>query len=130
LDNALLSKTGVTPHLLGLWVRIPSSRVPALLVAQCSRLEQHGRSCTRRPGDWCVIDMLHPFATRALEKRNEHLNLTLGRPSDQERLSLLERGTARPWHSKTGMSPVLQTTLTEGFNQMNRLGLSRKKSLH
>jgi AraC-like protein len=90
LDNAVLSKTGVTPHFLGLSLRMPNPKVPALLVAQVSgssRLEQHGRSCTLRPGDWCLIDMLHPFATRSLEERNEHLNLTLERPSDPERLT-------------------------------------------
>jgi AraC family transcriptional activator of tynA and feaB len=132
LDSAVLSKTGVTPHLLSLSLRIPGRTAPALLVAQVSgssRLEQHGRSCTLSPGDWCLIDLLHPFAARSLEERNEHLNLTLERPSDPERLSSLERGTTRRLHSKVGMSRVLQATLSESFNQMNRLGVSSRKLL-
>jgi transcriptional regulator GlxA family with amidase domain len=42
---------------------------------------------------------------------------------------LLEQGAARGWGSNTGLSRILQATLTETFNQMNRLGASSRKSL-
>ena len=132
LDDAVLSKTGLTPNLLSLSPRTPSPKAPAVLVAQVSgssRLDQQGRSCTLSPGDWCVLDTFHPFELRALQQRNEHLNLMLERPCDPERLALLEQGAARGWRSNTGLSRILQATLTETFNQMNRLGASSRKSL-
>jgi AraC family transcriptional regulator, positive regulator of tynA and feaB len=132
LENAVLSKTGLTPHFLSLSVRGLNPTVPAVLVAQVSgssRLEQHGRSCTLDPGDWCLIDTLHRFELRALQPRNEHLNLTFERPSDPERIGLLERGAGRRWKSKAGMSRILQATLTEACNQMNRLGPYSRRSL-
>src|SRR6516164_2670438 len=93
LDDAVLSKTGESPHFLSFSLRnTPKPKVPAVLVAQVSgssRLDQQGRSCTLSPGDWCVLDTFHPFELRALQPRNEHLNLMLERPRDPERLALL-----------------------------------------
>ncbi|HLO00185.1 MAG TPA: hypothetical protein VK208_17130 [Pyrinomonadaceae bacterium] len=42
--------------------------------------------------------------------RNEFLALTLERPSDPERLGLLEQGGARCCNVKTGMSRILLQT--------------------
>ena len=82
LDDAVLSKTGLTPNLLSLSPRTPSPKAPAVLVAQVSgssRLDQQGRSCTLAPGDWCVLDTFYTFELRALQPRNQHLNLMLER---------------------------------------------------
>jgi AraC-like DNA-binding protein len=92
-------------------------------------VEQKGRSCTLHPGEWYLFDPLQPFKAGLLETRNEYLALTLERPSDPELLSLLEQGVVHCWNAKAGMSRILLATLTETFNQINRLGQSSRKSL-
>jgi AraC-like DNA-binding protein len=60
---------------------------------------------------------------------NEYLAVTLERPADPERLGLLEKVAWRRCNAKTGLSRTLLATLTEGFNQFNRLGPSSRKNL-
>jgi AraC-like DNA-binding protein len=93
------------------------------------RVEQHNRSCTLHAGEWCLFDPLQPFRATTVEARNEYLALTIERPWDPEQLGLLEKGTVRCGDAKTGMSRILLATLTEGFNQINRLGPSSKATL-
>jgi AraC-like DNA-binding protein len=103
-----------------------------LLLIQVSgsgRLAQHNRSCTLYPGDWSLLDTLHPFDSLSLGTPGEYQILGLERPSDPEVLTLLERGVARRFDSKAGLSRVLQFTLAESFNQMHCLNHQSKKSL-
>ena len=90
-------------------------------------MEQPNRSCTLHAGEWCLFDPLQPFEASTFEMRNEYLALTLERPADPERLGLLEKGAWRRCNAKTGLSRTLLATLTEGFNQFNRLGPSSRK---
>ena len=132
LDNAVLSRVAATPWSLGRSVRGPHPAAAALLIVMVSgtgRVEQPNRSCTLHAGEWCLFDPLQPFRASTVEAHNEYLALTVERPSDSERLGLLEQGAARCWDAKTGMSRILLATLTEGFNQMNRLGASSSKNL-
>ena len=106
--------------------------MPLVLIALLSgtgRVEQPNRSCTLHAGEWCLFDPLQPFETSPFEMRNEYLTLTIERPSDPERLGLLEQGAARCCNAKTELSRSLLATLTEGFNQLNRLGPSSRKKL-
>jgi AraC-like DNA-binding protein len=95
-------------------------------------VEQINRSCTLHAGEWCLFDPLQPFEASPFgmrQLRNEYLALTLERPADPERLGLLEQGAARCCNAKTGVSRSLLATLTEGLNQLNRLGPSSRKKL-
>jgi AraC-like DNA-binding protein len=92
------------------------------MVSGTARVEQRNRSCTLHAGEWCLFDPLQPFRASTFEVQNEYLALTIERPSDPERLELLECGALRSWDGKAGMSRILLTSLVEGFNQMNRLG--------
>jgi hypothetical protein len=132
LENAVLSKVAATPYLFSRSFRSPNLGAAAMLVAPLSgscRVEQHNRSCTLHPGEWCVFDPFHPFKLWSFAAYSEYLVLTLERPLDRERLGLLEQALGRGWDAKAGMSRVLLTMLTETFNQMNRLDGSSKKSL-
>jgi AraC-like DNA-binding protein len=135
LDHAVLSRVATTPYIQTRSLRGPNPGAPPLLIALLSgigRVEQPNRSCTLHAGEWCLFDPLQPFEASPFgmrNMRNEYLALTLERPSDPERLGLLEQGAARRCNAKTGMSRTLLATLTEGFNQLNRLGPSSRKKL-
>jgi AraC-like DNA-binding protein len=135
LDHAVLSRVATTPYIQTRSLRGPNPGAPPLLIALLNgtgRVEQLNRSCTLHAGDWCLFDPLQPFEASPFEMRqltNEYLALTLERPSDPERLGLLEQGAARCCNAKTGVSRTLLATLMEGLNQLNRLGPSSKKKL-
>jgi AraC-like DNA-binding protein len=93
------------------------------------RVEHHGRTFMLRPGDWCVVDMRHRLDYWALGPRNEYLVLALERPSDAALTELIEQGVGRRLDGKSGISRVIQATVTEAFKQMNRLGPSTGRSL-
>jgi len=132
LDSTMLSKVAITPNLLSHLVRTPSSPVAAQLISQVSgscRLEQDGRSCTLRAGDWCLVNALHPFNAWSLDERSECLILTIDRPSDTESRDLIDRAAVRRWSAKAGMSRVLHTTLIETFSQIDRLHARSRSSV-
>ncbi|WP_454649983.1 helix-turn-helix domain-containing protein [Bradyrhizobium liaoningense] len=132
LDNARLSKISATPYRSSRSVRIPEHSVPAMLVAQVigtCRIEQDKRSCTLQPGDWCVVDTPAPCNTWVLAPHNEFFTLALEPSSISERLRMLEIGAARRFSSQAGLSRLLLGTLTQTFDQMNRLSASSRKAL-
>jgi AraC-like DNA-binding protein len=133
LDHAVFSRVTTTPYISTRSLRGPNpGAAPLVLIALLSgtgRVEQPNRSCTLHAGEWCLFDPLQPFEASPFEMRNEYLTLTLERPADPERLGLLEQGAARCCDAKSGPSRTLLATLTEGFNQLNRLGLSSRKNL-
>jgi AraC-like protein len=134
LGDIVLAKLAATPNHFSRSLRTMTPTLPApvllfLELSGSSRLDQHNRSCTLRPGDWCLIDTLHPFEGCTLGPRSEYLILGLERPSDPEVCGVLEQGVARRWDGKTGLSRVLQSTVTEAFNQLNCLRHASGKSL-
>ena len=134
LGDIILAKLMATANHFqrSLLTETPTLPVPVLLFIQLSgsnRFDQHGRSSTLHPGDWCLIDTLYPFDSWSLGAGVEVLVLTLGRPADADLLGLLEQGVARRWDGRTGMSRVLQCTVLETFEQMNRLALSSRTNL-
>jgi AraC family transcriptional regulator, positive regulator of tynA and feaB len=135
LGDGVLSKIAATPNRFSrsLRTRTPTLPVPVLVVVQrCGtiRLDQHDRSCSLRPGDWCLVDSLHPFEGVALGTRTECLVVGLERPSDPELRGLLEQGAGHRWDGKTGMSRVLLSTLGEAFDQLNQFRHASGTSLH
>jgi AraC family transcriptional regulator, positive regulator of tynA and feaB len=134
LGDIVLAKLGAEPYSFSRSLRTatPTLPLPVLLLIQVSgsvRLAQHDRSCTLYPGDWSLLDTLHPFDSSSLGTPGEYQILGLERPSDPELLTLLEQGMARRFDSKSGLSRVLQFTLAETFNQMHCLKHQSKKSL-
>jgi AraC-like DNA-binding protein len=131
LHNARLSKIRATPYHLSS-ARIPQRTMPAMLLAQVigtCRIEQDQRSCTLHPGDWCVIDTRAPHSSRLLAPHNELLTLALEPSSDPEGHRMLKISAARRFSSHSGLSRLLLGTLTQAFDQMNRLSVSSQKSL-
>lgn len=134
LGDMILAKLAATPNHFSRSLRAvtPALPVPVLLFIQLSgsnRFDQHGRSSTLHPGDLCLIDTLYPFDSWSLGAGVEVLVSTLSRPSDGDLLRLLEQGVARRWDGRTGMSRVLQRTILETFEQMNRLVPSSRANL-
>jgi AraC-like DNA-binding protein len=134
LDDIVLAKLAAEPYSFtrSLRTATPTLPQPVLLLIQIGgsgRLAQHKRSCTLYPGDWSLLDTLHPFDSSSLGSPGEYQILGLERPSDPEVLTLLEQGVARRFDSKTGLSRVLRFTLAETFNQMHCLKHQSKKSL-
>jgi AraC-like DNA-binding protein len=127
LGDMVLAKLEATPYQFSRSLRTPTPTLPlqVLLLIQVSGggcLAQHDRSCPLYPGDWCLIDTVDHFDSSSLGDPSEYQILVLERPCDPDLLALLERGVARRFDSKAGMSRVLRSTLDEAFKQMNRLG--------
>lgn len=134
MGDFVLAKVGVTPNKFSrsLGVDGASPSDPLLLCIEVSgslRVEHHGRTFMLRPGDWCVVDMRHRLDYWALGPRNEYLVLALERPSDPALTELIEQGVGRRLDGKSGISRIIQATVTEAFKQMNRLGPSTGRSL-
>jgi AraC-like DNA-binding protein len=132
LDHAVLSKVAATPNVFSHLLTIPGNPVAAQVMSQLSgscRVEQAGRSSTLRPGDWCLLNAAQPFNVWSLDERNECLMLTVDRPSDPECRDLLQQAAARRFSAGLGLSRILQATLMETFNQINRLHAHSRSSL-
>jgi AraC-like DNA-binding protein len=134
IGDAILAKLSATPYLFkrSLLTATPTLPVPVLLFFQIcgsSRVSEDDRSDTIYPGDWCLLDTLNPYSGRVLGNHSEVLLFGLERPTDPELIDLLQRGVARRWDGKTGLSRVLQSTVIETFNQLSGLGPSGGKSL-
>ncbi len=134
LGETVLARLGARPNHFSRSLRTatPTLPRPVLLLVQVSgsaRLTQRNRSCTLYSADWSLIDTIHPFEGSSFGGTSEYQIMVLERPSDPEVLALLERGVARRFESKVGISRVLQSTLAEAFNQMSRLGPRSERSL-
>jgi AraC-like DNA-binding protein len=134
LGDMILARLAATPNHFSRSLRTvtPTLPVAVLFFIQLSgsnRFNQHGHSSTLHPGDWCLIDTRYPFDSLSLGAGVEVLVSTLSRPSDADLLRLLEKGVARRLDGRTGMSRILQCTMLETFQQMNRLAPSSRTSL-
>lgn len=134
LGETVLYKLSATPWHFCSSLRTvrPTQSLPVLLFIADSGnccFAQHNHCCILHPGDWCIIDTRLPYEGWSLSRDTEVLALSLEQPSDPELCSLLEKGVARRWDGRTGMSRILLVTLTEAFGQMSRLAPSSGKSL-
>jgi AraC family transcriptional activator of tynA and feaB len=134
LGETVLYKLMATPFRFTSSLRTlkPTRSLPVLLFAAINgscRFAQHNHSCILHPGDWCLIDTHFSYEGWSLAAEAELLALGLEQPSDPEVLDLLEQGAGHRCDGKTGMSRVLQSTLTEALRQMTRLAPSSGRSL-
>ena len=83
---------------------------------------QGGRTCTLTPGDWALIDAKQPQAF-ATSPKVEAFAIMLPSTSDAEILALFEKGVARRWNGRTGLSRVLHGMVSESFGEMRRLSI-------
>jgi AraC-like DNA-binding protein len=126
LADAILFKVLTTPHYFRRSLTSPTAKLPApiVLIFQSSgsgRFRQGDRSFVLHPGDWCLLDTLHPIETWVMTKSAEVLSVSFPRPSDPEQQRLLSKAAAYRFDAKVGVSRILQKTLVEVFGQLNCL---------
>lgn len=133
LGETLLSKVQATKYsfLRSLTTPIPALPIPTMLVSVSSgscKFVQHDRTCVLNPGDWTLIDTKQPQGYAITSPEIEAFALMLPRPSDPVIAALCERGLARRWNGRIGLSRVLHAMVNESFGEMRRLSrFSRKK---
>jgi hypothetical protein len=126
LADATLFRVLATPHYFRRSLRSPAAKLPAPIVltflsSGSSRFRQADRSCVLHPGDWCLLDTLHPIESWVMTKSVEVLSVTFPRPTDPELQSLLRERAAYRFDGRVGVSRILQKTLVEIFGQLNCL---------
>lgn len=131
LGDAVLYKMRSTPNHYSRSLRSPASTTipsPLLLVIELNgshRIRQSQNSFVLRSGDWCLLDTLLPLDYWTTTESSEILALTLQRPSTPEEQALLQGGgIAHRLAGNVGTSRVLESTLVEIFDQMNRIAPS------
>ncbi|MGO8920889.1 MAG: helix-turn-helix domain-containing protein, partial [Stellaceae bacterium] len=126
LGETLLSKVASTNYRLtrSLTTPTPTLPIPVMLVSVSRgsfRFNQRGRTCILTPGDWTLIDTKEPFGYAITSPESEAFVAMLPPPSDAEIAAFCERGVARRWNGRTGLSRVLHAMVTESFCEMRRL---------
>ena len=126
LADATLFKVLATPHYFRRSLRSPTAKLPAPIVLVflsngSSRFRQGDRSHVLHPGDWCVLDTMHPIESWVMTSSVEVLSATFPRPSDPELQVLLSAGAAHRFDGRIGVARVLQKTLVEIFGQLHCL---------
>lgn len=135
LGDAILYKIRSTPNHYSRSLRSPASATipaPLLLVIELNgshRIRQSQNSFVLRPGDWCLLDTLLPLDYWTTTESSEILALTLQRPSTPEEQALYDRAIAHRLAGNVGTSRVLESTLVEIFDQMNRIAPSSGSGL-
>jgi len=135
LGDAVLYKVRSTPNRFSRSLRNPACVTipsPILLVIELNgshRFRQPESSYVLRPGDWCLLDTSLPLDYWTHTESSELLAVTLQRPSDPEQRHLLDRGVAHRLAGNVGTARVLQTTLTEIFDQINSIAPSSGSGL-
>jgi len=126
LGELLLSKVATTPYRFtrSLITPTPTLPIPAMLVSvsrgSCEFV-QRGRTCILTPGDWTLIDTKQTNEYRITSPEIEAFAIMLPRPSDAAIAALCERGVARRWNGRAGLSRVLHAMVNESFGEMRRL---------
>jgi AraC-like DNA-binding protein len=126
LGEMLLSKVATTKFRFArsLTTPTPTLPIPAMLVSVSrGRLQfvQRGRTCILARGDWTMIDTKQTHEYAIMSPELEARVMMLPRPSDREVVPLLERGLARRWSGRTGLSRVLHAMMDESLGEMRRL---------
>ncbi len=126
LGELLLSKVASTNYRFtrSLTTPTPTLPIPAMLVSvsrgSC-KFFQGDRTCSLTPGDWTLIDTKQPNGYAITSPEMEAFAIMLPRPSDASIAALFERGVARRWSGRTGLSRVLHAMVNESFCEMRRL---------
>jgi AraC family transcriptional activator of tynA and feaB len=126
LGETLLSKVEATNYRFArsLTTPTPTLPIPAMLVSvyrgSC-KFVQPGRTCILTPGDWTLIDTMQLHAYAITSREIEASAIMLPRPSDAAIAALCERGIARRWNARTGLSRVLHAMINESIGEMRRL---------
>jgi AraC family transcriptional regulator, positive regulator of tynA and feaB len=126
LGEMLLCKVAATNYRFtrSLTTPTPTLPIPAMLVSvsrgSC-KFVQRGRTCILTPGDWTLIDTKEPQGYAITSPEIEAFVIMLPRPSDAAIAALCERGIARRWNGRMGLSRVLHAMVNESFGEMRRL---------
>ena len=126
LGDTLLSKVTATNYrsTRSLTTSTPTLPIPAMLVSfskgSCEFV-QGGRRCILTPGNWTVIDTKQTHSYAITSPEFEAFAIMLPRPADPAIAALFERGIARRWNAKAGLSRILHAMLNESFAEMRRL---------
>jgi AraC family transcriptional activator of tynA and feaB len=76
-----------------------------------------------------LIDTMKPIEYSTIGNIAEVLGLVIERPSEGELLGLAENGTGRRFEGKAGLARILQRTLSDAFEEIDRVSLSRRNGL-
>lgn len=135
LGDSNLCRIETTAHRFMRTMREDSSHLappqPLLLTTQIrasSRFQQGERSGTLRPGDWCLLDAGQRFDWTTWTG-GELLVVALQRPRDSQLHLLLSQGAGRRWDGKTGLSRIVQSMLSQTFDQLDHLTPRSARSL-
>ena len=135
LSEAIVFKVATTPHQFTRSLCTASPAIPTplllnvLLKGTC-RLRRQDRIYELGPGHWCLLDTLDPLEFWSLSDTSEWLGMTVCRPSDEELGGLVDHVIGRPLDGRTGLSRIMRATLTETFEQMNRVSAAGSRRLH
>lgn len=134
LGEMLLSKVAATPYRFtrSLTTPTPTLPIPAMLVSVSKgscEFVQRGRTCILTPGDWTLIDTKQTLEYRITSPEIEAFAIMLPRPSDPAIAALFDRGDARRWNARTGLSRVLHAMVDESFSEMRRIPIFSGRKL-
>ena len=126
LGEMLLCKLAATNYRFtrSLTTPTPTLPIPVMLVSvsrgSCTFV-QRGRTCILTERDWTLIDTKQPLEYTITSPEIEAFVIMLPRPSDAAIAALFERGVARRWNGRAGLSRVLHAMVNESFGEMRRL---------
>lgn len=126
LGEVLLSKVAAAHYRFtrSLTTPTPTLPIPVMLVSvsrgSCEFV-QRGRTCILTPGHWTLIDTKQPQEYAITSREIEAFAIMLPRPCDAAIADLCERGVARRWNGRIGLSRVLHAMIEESFGEMRRL---------
>jgi AraC family transcriptional regulator, positive regulator of tynA and feaB len=135
LGDGIVYKCATTPHqyIRSLCTASPRISTPLLLVVLLKgsyRLRRQDRIYPLGPGHWCLIDTLDPLEYWTVSETSEHLAMTVCRPAEPELGGLADQVSGRPLAGGTSLSRIMRSTLTETFEEMNRISGAGAKRLH
>ena len=134
LGEMLLCKVAATNYRFtrSLTTPTPTLPIPVMLVSvskgSCTFV-QRGRTCILTEGDWTLIDTKQPLEYTITSPEIEAFVIMLPRPSDAAKAALFERGVARRWNGRWGLSRVLHAMVNESFGEMRRLPIFSGRKL-
>ena len=126
LGEILLCKLAATKYRFthSLTTPTPTLPIPIMLVSVTEgsgKFVQCGHSCILTAADWTVIDTKQPLEWTVTSPKIKGFIITLPRPSDAAIVALVQRAAACRLNSRSGLSRVLHTMMTEGLDETSRL---------
>ncbi len=134
LGEMLLCKVASTNHRFTRSLTTPTPTLPTpmmlVLVSRGScKFVQRDRTCILTPSDWTLIDSKQPNEYAITSREFEAFAINLPRPSDAAIVALCERGVARRWNGRMGLSRVLHAMVNETFGEMRRIPIFSGRKL-